>query len=270
MNKQNTLYIITLLLLSFFITTCSGGIAAELPEITATPTNQAPTETYTPEPTIAPTKTPNRAATRSAERTATAIAKATEKQAAFENNALEILDEYEVAVSGSLSETFPLPLSLDTTDYWYVTYNPMSEKRYKNFAFYTKIRWFSTSGLAGCGIAFQAKPEIGKGENYQFTTLRLSGAPAWNLEFIKNNFIEFSAVGGPQYNNIIDETNGGENAYLLTFKDGLFTVYANGEKLRSVDLPKGPGEGLIYPFTYQESGKTTCTFLDSWVWDLDE
>jgi len=46
-----------------------------------------------------------------------------------------------------------------------------------------------------------------------------------------------------------------------------FTAYVNGTRLgRAVDSKLS--EGRIAFFAWQESGETTCTFDNTWIWDL--
>jgi hypothetical protein len=45
-------------------------------------------------------------------------------------------------------------------------------------------------------------------------------------------------------------------------------LYVNGEKLRMVKDDKILEEGYTGLIVFQESGETTCTFINYWLWIL--
>ncbi len=141
------------------------------------------------------------------------------------------------------------------------------QKVYNNFILKVDIQWDSKSGLAGCGIIFRSGGKIENGPQYKLMLMRLSGAPAWDIEHWDNNDFVSNAMGEVKFNNAMDITAGATNKfYLLADKDKL-SVYANGKRMGTTSST-ALTEGKIAWLTWQESGETTCSFKNAWVWQL--
>ncbi len=263
------------------ILTISCGAAALLaacgaaqPEPTATlaPTSTPrPTETATPTPTDTPTPTETPTAT--PDLSATAVA---EEEAAFRAKAEEVGAELEAvglsADQGSLAwvSNSPVELTLQTysTHYW----APLAEGEFfSDFVLKADVTWESTSGLAICGFWLRAQGLHEDSEYYVFQTLRLSGLPAWDVELWEYN--RWKATVSPGGKLItsphIDQDQGSTNTYLFVAEGNLLTVYANGHRLGRVTLTS-LHKGLLAYYIWSESGETTCTFDNAWIWDLSE
>lgn len=65
------------------------------------------------------------------------------------------------------------------------------------------------------------------------------------------------------------QDQGSTNSYLLVVQDDQMTIYANGKRLRT-HYDKRLTEGTPAFFAGLESGETTCTFNNGWLWVLDE
>jgi hypothetical protein len=264
--QARTYYLSLVLILAFMLTGC----ALSAPEPTATPVpptftpvppteTPIPTATATNTPTLTPTSTPDAKATQAA----VATAAAAESIAKIDS----ILKEYDLSTDeGQFGEYITKPAKITAVTYDAMIFDPLSTGSYTDFAFYTEIAWTSTSGLAGCGVIFRSEDTKLEKDFYRFNTLRLSGAPAWDVEYYADGDFKSNATGKVKFSNTINVGNGDNNAYLLVVKDKTLTVYANGKKLSQVDITQRVDGGPFLVFTFQESGETTCTFTNSWVW----
>ncbi len=132
---------------------------------------------------------------------------------------------------------------------------------------FTDTAWESTEGLVTCGIIFRAEPEITQGDYYLFQALRLSGFPGWDIELWDgNNFVK-NVTDRVQSNRIIDQGNGATNSYILVVQGDKMTAYANGTRLRS-QYDKRRADGQLAFYAWQNSGESTCTFSNGWIWAL--
>jgi hypothetical protein len=266
MLKRNSLFPVFLILALL-----ASGCSAILPQPTATPLPATATltpqptftatiePTSTPQPTSTPTATPDAKATKGAIATATAVAAIKTIDG--------ILKQYDLSTSeGQLGEMFGEPLTLSASTYGARHYFVMSEIPYADFALYTEISWASSSGLAGCALTFRMEDLALAKDSYSFNTLRLSGAPAWDVEWSADGRFKTNATGKIMYNKIINVDNGDSNAYLLIVRGKNITVYANGQKLGQGEIAQRLDGGAIAAIVFQESGETTCTFRNSWVW----
>lgn len=279
--KSLRVSILFILLASMLLTACSTPTTAaptNTPEPTNTlvPTNtpipptetSTPTETptNTPVPTETPTPTPTKTPTPDYNATKTVVAKATQDALTAEIKAeLETLGlptEGQLAWAGTEDQT------ISVSSYWESQYDLAADgKIFENFILKVDVQWDSKSGLAGCGVIFRADGKIENGKQYQLLMMRLSGAPAWDIEYYDNGKFVSNAMGEVKYNSVMDITGGATNTfYLLADKDKL-SVYANGKRMgttSSTTLTKGK----IAWLTWQESGETTCSFKNAWVWQL--
>ncbi len=236
------------------------------PEPTSTP---VPTETptFTPSPTDTPlptetsTPTPDLTATRSVEATAEAEALVAEIQAE--------LDEIGLSTDrGSLAWTSdgPVPIRITTfqTQDWFAL---ADGQHFSDFIMRADVTWESTSGLAICGFWFRAESDDINAEHFEFWTVRLSGLPLWIVQLYEFNSLIANLAENTTA--VIDQSNGSTNTYILMAEGNLLTVYANGKRLGQVTITRR-AEGLLTYLAWQESGDTTCTFDNAWIWDLTE
>jgi hypothetical protein len=134
-----------------------------------------------------------------------------------------------------------------------------------DFVLQADITWTSTSGLAGCGFLFR-HDELAASQ-YQFLAFRLSGAPVWVLWVYEDGLFAFDAAG---YRDTpaLDVRQGSTNRVALIGRGDRFTVFVNGEDAGSASY-NGPEDGATGLLARHESGDTTCTFENAWMWILE-
>jgi hypothetical protein len=250
-------------------------------EIPPTPT-QAPTDTLVPTATLAPTdtplptdtpvpptNTPRPTKTATPNRTATAAVYATQESARLIATINPILAKYDFSTDqGQLGWLQEEPLPLYTYEYGTTVYYILDrEKAFSNYVLKVDVGWESTSGLAGCGVIFHAEDNWDVGQQYRFFTTRLSGLPAWDVEFWQYGDYQSNATGRVKTNAAIKQGAGDVNTYVIIAQDKMVSLYVNNSRLGNVSISKRQS-GLIAFFTWQESGETTCTFSNGWIWEL--
>lgn len=278
-SKCSLLVLIIVLLLA---SGCSGQSGSEPqaaptempPTATAEPSltpSPVPTSTNTPEPSPTPTEVP----TDTPEPTATVDLAAT---AAFESTqaaeeALAIVGEelakYDLTTDiGHLAWVSAEPIEIVSQPGGWIFYEPIDEgTEYTEYVLHIDVTWESDTGLAGCGVMFHSEPNLEEGKQYQFWAARFSGLPVWSVELYEYGYYVSSAMGESKVNSAINQENGSLNTYVLEVHKGVMTAYANGKRLSNV-LISSLDHGRIGFFLWQESGKTSCTFENAWIWDL--
>ena len=267
MFKRNVVFSVCL---TFALLLSSCGFAAPQPTVTPLPPTATPTLLPSPTATLAPTNTPLPTATSTPDAKATKAAIAT----AAADDAIKTIEgvfkKYNLSIDeGKFGETIDERIELSASTYGENRFNMLADITYTDFAFYTEITWKSTSGLAGCGLAFRSEDVKLRKDFYTFNTMRLSGAPAWDVEWAVNGKFKTNATGKIKYNNNINAQNGDSNAYLMVVRGKNITVYANGEKLGQAEITQRLDGGTLMALLWQESGETSCTFENSWVWKYE-
>ncbi len=231
-----------------------------------------PTATSTPLPTKTPTPTPTDTPTPTAtpNKTATMAAKATQTAEAVIKIIMNDLEPYKISIDqGSLAfyDKDGTTINAEGYNVYYYDNQLTGDLDLANYILKADIGWESTTGLAGCGIIFRSGDDIEKDPQYVFNAMRLSGVPAWDLEYLNNGKFESYVTNNVRYSYEIDLKQGAVNHYVIVVKGNQMTVYANGKEIGS-----GQSDTLThgrFAFkTWQESGKTTCTFSDMWIWEL--
>ena len=204
-----------------------------------------------------PTATPNRTATAQARAAATLEARLALVK--------PVLERYKIpSTQGRLAYYASDPLDMYVDEYNTYVYNWIDDKNYSDFIYHTEVAWESTSGFAGCGIIFRSDGDIDAGEFYRFEIMRLQNAPAWQLYYYVNH--DWRNLGW-KFNNTIVDTLGGTNIITIIAKGANLQAFVNDTKMIELDYNK-LSKGLIAELVWQESGKTGCTFSNSWVWAL--
>lgn len=245
----------------------------EPPEPTHTP---LPTSTPVPLPTSTPapppTNTPAPTATATPDLQATASMEATQTA---ENELAGIIDELEKigfqAESGELGWIQSESTEIYTDEYGSFYYEPFADGLVaEDFVLSTDITWESTSGLAGCGLLFRSEPNFEVGAQYEIAFLRLSGLPAWEIAYLKDDEYQKSITGFVTAA-AIDQDQGSTNSYILVAEGGKFTLYINDMRIGSYyDYAESRLEGEFAYAGWQESGETSCEFSNTWIWMLEE
>ncbi len=228
------------------------------PKVAAQAPTPSSTPTATSSPTAAPTATP------------TPDLRATERAKAVDEAARAIaaeLDEVGMAgFLGYLDWVHPGPLEVQTQTYGQLVYLPVSPNvDYADFVLHVDVAWDSRSGLSGCGVIFRSEPDLERGEQFRFYTLRLSGLPGWDVELWRYGQYQSTLTGEVKYHSIIDQQAGAINKYVLVATEDRVTIYVNRVRLGSVTITRREA-GRIAFFVWQESGESTCTFSNAWIW----
>ncbi len=232
----------------------------ETPQPTATATA---TNTATPIPTNTPTPTPTRTST--PDRTATAQVKASATAQAQLALVLPVMEKYKFATDkGALADYFTKPDILTVVDYRTQVYNFLNDKVYTDFIYHSDITWESTGGLAGCGLIFRSDGDIHAGEYYTFAIMRLQNAPEWEMYYVKDGLWKSM---GYKFVSAIDDKNGATNELVVVARGNTIQTYINGKKMTEIEYNK-LSKGKVAEITWQDSGKTSCAFSDTWVWSL--
>ncbi|GAB4401652.1 MAG: hypothetical protein OHK0031_19660 [Anaerolineales bacterium] len=234
------------------------------PTSTAIPTSTS-TETPTPTPSNTPTPTPDK--------TATAAVKATE---AANGVALEIgalLAEKDADLdykNGYLAwqQTDPAVIALTEPG---GMFNPIAERlQADNFIFKSDVVW-QASNLVICGFIFRSEANIANGKQYIFQFLRLSGLPAWDIEFDDMGWAKSLITGKPRFSDALDLKNGATNQFVLVAQDDTFIVYINGVRQgKYTDYSNLAQKGRLAFLASEDGGKSSCTFKNSWLWALNK
>ncbi len=276
------------LLLSFLFAGCTQAAPptatptlapTELPTQTPVPTNtplptttDTPVPTNTPEPTATFTPEPTPTATFTATPNFRATATAEAEAAAAEKLAQVVVEIEKLSVDpagGALAWYQPAGASevLQTETYDALIIREMNDIAYKDFVMRVDITWESTSGLAGCGIVLRSEDNLEQGEQYQFFAFRLSGAPAWNIELWRYGQWQSTTTGEWKFNDAIKLDNGATNSYWFIARGTNLQVYANSTRIGTVNITRR-SEGEFGYLLYHESGKTSCTFSNAYIYTL--
>jgi hypothetical protein len=207
-----------------------------------------------------PTPTVDRAATEAAQ-TAEAAAAA---QALISSD----LAKFDVSLSdGQLVYLQDKPVEINLDSYGQTTYREMENSHADDFIMYTEINWESKSGLAGCGIIFRSEDNLEEGDQYRFYTMRLSGAPLWDIEWWTDGL--FTYGWGVLSSAYIDVDQSATNQYLIVATGSQVVVYANGNRIGAINDTRRD-DGTFAFFGFHESGETTCSFDNTWIWEVED
>ena len=235
----------------------------------ATPTSPPPTNTAEPTSTPLPTATSTPEPTATPNVTATAAAQATETASA-------VLEELDKELKGDdidyknghllwlQSSPFRISLSGPDEEAQLIDENLTAA----NFIFKSEVKWEAT-GLLICGAVFRSGENLEQSKQYRFAYLRLSGLPAWFIDFYDKGKFKNSPTD-TRFSDALDLGNGRTNTFIIVAKDEQFTVYINGlREGRYFDYSQQSLEGAFGFLASQDSGKGSCEFKDSWIWSLD-
>jgi len=244
-------------------TAAAETAAAASPTPTSTPL--PPTDTPTPLPTMTftPTATPNT--------TATAIVRATKQAEPVLEELKTVLADTDIPYEkGHLAwvEKDAIDISLIQPG---GVYDEIAKgTKAANFILKSDVTWEAT-GLVLCGATFRSEKDFEKGANYQFLYLRLSGAPGWQIAFYDLGQFKSNITGKTRFSSALDLKNGATNQFVLIAQDNKFTVYINGVRQgQFTDDSRLSMNGYLAFLAYEDSGKATCSFKNSWLWILEK
>lgn len=250
-----------------FVVVLLTGCSRATPAAPATPepaATIAPTQTV--EPTITPTRkptntpTPNRTA--QAAETATKVAADALKEVSPELETLGVTAE-----QGQIVWMQKKAEKLSVDEYLGSTYTLVSDQKLTDFIVHTDVTWNTSGGLAGCAILFRTdSKDMNDGGSYHFNIMRLQLDPIWDVEYIKLNKWQKTLTNGRiQHSQFIQDKQDSTNKLTLVVHGDTFIPYINGEKMMTVH-DKKLTEGYLAFGAWQESGKTSCSFANSWLW----
>lgn len=278
-TKIKSIALVLMLILALLISACDGAAQQQpsgTPEPLPTDTQPPPTKTIPPTPvptdTPIPTDTPKPTATSTPDRAATRAAQST--QAAQDALALikEDLEKSGLTLpAGKLGWMQDEAMPMEMTGYNTYYYLSIDEQLVANdFILKSDITWESTGGLVTCGFFFRSEANFEDGKQYLFSMQRLSGLPDWRIAYLR--FGEYQRnITGWRPASAIDQGQGATNKLILQIVDGEYTVYINDQRIGTYpDYSVKNDEGYIAYYGYQESGESTCTFENSWVWLIEE
>ena len=255
--KNRTL--IALLVLVLLGVACGTAAPEPTPTTTLMPSPTI-TLTTTSTPTLVPTATPNR--------TATVAAKATQAAGDIQSDLDSLLRDEEIDYqSGRLLWRQETPLSIDLTGPD-ARYQKFADGEIgKNFILKSDVTWNAT-GLLLCGFIFRSERDLVEGKQYVFLYLRLSGAPAWSIEYHEFGYFKNSPTR-VKYSSAVDLTNGATNQLVLIANEGEFTVFINGIRQgKYYDYSEQRTEGEFAVVGSQDSGEGSCEYENTYVWEL--
>ena len=280
MMSRTTIRLIILLILILLISACSRGAAVaptstpeSIPTDTpAPPPSKEPTATPAPTDTPVPTDTPEPTATSTPDAAATKAAEATQEAEAAMATIQEDLNKVDLELPpGSLGWTQTESESIEMTGGEQWIFEPFAEDLVaEDFILKTDVTWESTGGLAVCGFYYRSEPNFEEGEQYLFEMLRLSGLPAWKLTLLEFGYWK-KDITPEMTAGAINQDQGSTNELIFMAKDGEFTLYINDQRIGTYfDYAETRHDGYFAFDAWQQSGETTCTFENTWVWLIEE
>lgn len=229
-----------------------GGLCS--PSLTPQPTETPlpPTKTFTPQPTNTPTTTPDYRATQNAIRV-----EEIQKQ-------LRKIDMPTDSCYLGWYQEDTMELVLEGWDGMYWDF--ATDLEASDFVIYTEITWVTNSWPI-CGVWFRMDDRGGRGDHYAFYTLRFSGLPAYDIEYHKNGDFLTNITEKVRYSDYISNDSGATNRIMLTAEGNKFQIYINGNyEGRYYDYSNIRSSGQFAIVAQQNSGDTTCSFDNIWIW----
>lgn len=228
------------------------------------PTETLVIPTDTPVPTSTPLPTPDF--------TATAQARVTEDYLSALELVAPVLESIGVSTdNGRLAWSSARDITIVADEFNSLLYDDIdSDLALKNFVLSADVTWETETGISGCGFILRADDDIQRGEQIHFIALRLSGLPIWELDLFKFGAFQASLHGGAQASNAISVSNNSTNHFVILARDATITAYANDIRLGAGTTPASRDKGQFGFFAFQDTGQTTCTFSNAWIWELPD
>ncbi|MCC6500317.1 MAG: hypothetical protein IT313_08640 [Anaerolineales bacterium] len=231
-----------------------------------------PTETPRPTEPPPPTDTPTPVFTATPDAAATVAAQATAGAAGVFDELNKLLADSDVPYKdGHLlwQQTDPITITMQGPSADDTTAVIDEDLTAGDFVFKSDVTW-TASGWMYCGAIVRSEDNLDDGKQYQLYFLRFSGLPAWYIDvFNGKNYL--GSVTGEQFSSVIDVDNEATNQFVLMAQGNKFTVYFNSENQGSyLDYKEQRSEGQFGFMAWQESGKGSCKFENSWIWSLDK
>jgi hypothetical protein len=273
-NPRKVWIAVVLMVVLLFQVACAVSAPAATPTLPPADTATAVPPSSTPEPTPTATLVPSATpvpptATATPDAAATEAAQATE--AAEEVIALVQPDLEDLGFStdqGHLGFYLPDEFSYTTDSYNGAVLEAITDQSFDNYVLQTDVTWTSEGGLAGCFIGFRSEEDVVDGAQYRFYMMRLQNAPMWDMEYWKNDAWQVTLTGDVKFSGSMDDSNDGHNTITLVVNGNDIIPYINGDKHFQVNTQK-LSDGIISLGVFQNSGETTCTYTNTWLWVLE-
>lgn len=231
----------------------------------------SPTATSTPEPTSTPllTLTPTQVPTSTPNATATAAAERLQESDEILSQLDKLLDDSNIPYqNGYLAwkSDDPVAIKMNGPENRIISLDRRLTTG--NFIMKSDVTWNAT-GIVICGAIFRSEEDMSVGKQYQFLFLRLSGLPAWSIEY--HEFGEYkNTQTKTQFSSALNQGNNATNEFILVANNEEFTLYINGIRQgRYFDYSKQRTDGNFGFLAMQDSGKGSCTYKNSWIWSID-
>ena len=246
---------------NIFATQTAQATPTSTPTLTPTLTPLPPTPTATPVPPTA-TPTPNV--------TATTEARATQTAAPIIAKIKKELGNYDVELGEGYIGWMNDSTAVKVDTYMEQKRQAVSDLTVSDFAFHTDMTWETSTGLAGCGFVLRSESDLDDGEGYRIYMFRLQNLPLWGFGYYKDNvLVDPLTPTGITTASALFSTQGSTNRITIIAQGSKLAVYANGDRM-GVFTHKKVSQGILGFMALQESGQTTCTFDNSWLWVFKE
>ena len=255
-------------LVSLACSTSQVGISSPTTEPeTLAPTQPPPTETSVPTNTPLPTNTPkptvDTKATQSAMATETAQKAIDQVNSDLEKAGLSVDQGY---LGWTQEEPYTFELTTFADSFYYEFDENLAASDY---ILKTDITWES-EGIVYCGILMRSEKNFNNGSQYAFQFMRFSGLPAWDIEFWDNAEFQKNITGKVRFSDALNMENGATNTFIISVEGNAFTVYINGVRQGTFyDYSNSTDNGRFAWLAFQQSGPSSCTFDNSWVWVIE-
>jgi hypothetical protein len=256
----------------------SAAISSQPPSPETAPapsrTTSPPLEpTSSPRPTVTPnpTDTPAVTATQASSQTPTQGNRATVAASRARSRIKDDLAQLDLRAGNGHLEWFQArPTSIDLDQY-----NQVDGTQFRgdpsagDFILKSDITWESSGGPVTCGFIFRSEPDLEGCAQYQFRMQGLSGQPSWAISFYQ--YGAFAAdVSGTRASGAILTEQGSTNSVILFAEGEKFTLYINDQRIGSFyDFSQRRTEGFFAFLAQQETGESSCTFDNAWIWALE-
>jgi hypothetical protein len=258
---QAIILLVAIPALACIAVTGGGPAATETAEAASVMTNLAPTATGAASDTPAPpTDTPEPEATATVDE----FALVTQTAEAAIDEIRATLPTYGVgADEGSLGWVHQ-PVTVEVRTFKEASYaSDYPTVIVADFVAQADVTWITDTGLAGCGFMFRADPQT---ETFYGMGVFRGGTGVAAFNEWQNGV----SARWDRYRDAptTNPQNGATNTLAVVARGSQFSFYVNGQVVDTVsnaDLPLG----AVGFAAFSESGTTTCSFSNGWLWVLN-
>lgn len=173
--------------------------------------------------------------------------------------------------NGQLAWIHP-PLTLDIEGYRQYDYaNQFLATVAQDFVLSADITWNTRFGLTGCGFVVRSDGnEEALNQYFIIATRGAQGHVVFGTQI--NGELELEEVTDIYANGIdplFEWQNDKTNRIAVVARGNDFTLYSNGTQLGTLTGTAGFEKGFVAFVALNESGTTTCTFNNAWLWLLN-